>query len=95
MKAERIREEFELLAARLNYSVRYEKGDFRGDTCRINDERVIIINKQIPIEHQNYAFSRIFAREDLSTISILPFLRDMIVEVGGTALDIESGEGHA
>ncbi len=85
MKAERIRDEFEHLAEKLGYTIRYEKGDFKGDACRINSEQVIIINKLIPTTHQNYAFSRIFAGEDLSQISILPILRSMIEEVEGGA----------
>ena len=64
MNSERIREEFENLAEKLGYTIRYEKGDFKGDACRINAENVIIINKLLPVRHQNYAFSRIFA-EDL------------------------------
>lgn len=92
MKAERIRDEFESLAEKLGYAIRYEKGDFKGDACRIKSERVIIINKLIPISHQNYAFSRIFAGEDLSQLGILPVLRSMIEEVGegeGTLFDEE------
>ena len=88
MKAERIRDEYEALAARLGYTIRYERGDFKGDACRINAERVIIINKLLPLNHQNYAFSRIFAEEDLSQVSILPALRSMIEEVGGSIPDL-------
>lgn len=83
MKAERIRDEFETLAERLGFTIRYEKGDFKGDACRIKSEQVIIINKLIPVTHQNYAFSRIFAGEDLSQVSVLPVLRSMIEEVSG------------
>ena len=88
MKAERIRDEFEALAEKLGYTIRYEKGDFKGDACRIKSESVIIINKLIPVNHQNYAFSRIFADEDLSQISVLPFLRTMIEEVSGGSEDL-------
>ena len=91
MNSERIREEFEKLAERLGYSVRYEKGDFKGDACRINSENVIIINKLLPLRHQNFAFSRIFAEEDLSATSVLPAIRTMIEEV--QAADAE-GEGE-
>ncbi len=90
MKAERIRDEFEALAEKLGYTIRYEKGDFKGDACRIKSENVIIINKLIPVNHQNYAFSRIFAEEDLSQVSVLPILRGMIEEVGGGADDLFS-----
>ena len=94
MRPERIRDEFEALAERLGYTIRYEKGDFKGDACRIKAEDVIIINKLIPINHQNYAFSRIFADEDLSQVSILPVLRSMIEEVIGSSGDLFSQGGE-
>ncbi|MBT3253667.1 MAG: hypothetical protein HN995_00355 [Candidatus Marinimicrobia bacterium] len=96
MKADRIRDEFESLAEKLGYTIRYEKGDFKGDACRIKSERVIIINRLIPVTHQNYAFSRIFATEDLSQLSVLPVLRSMIEEVGGGAETLfDQGEQDA
>ena len=96
MKAERIRDEFEALAEKLGYTIRYEKGDFKGDACRIKADNVIIINKLIPVNHQNYAFSRIFAGEDLSQVSILPVLRTMIEEVsGGVETLFTQGDKHA
>ncbi|MEA3287818.1 MAG: hypothetical protein U9Q77_10655 [Candidatus Marinimicrobia bacterium] len=94
MKAERIRDEFEMLAEKLGYTIRYEKGAFKGDACRINSERVIIINKLLPMNHQNYAFSRIFAEEDLSQVSILPVLRSMIEEVGGSIPELVQEEAQ-
>lgn len=96
MKAERIRDEFESLAEKMGYTLRYEKGDFKGDACRIKSERVIIINRLIPVTHQNYAFSRIFAGEDLSQISVLPVLRAMIEEVSeGEATLFDEGDQNA
>jgi hypothetical protein len=92
MKAERIREEFEALADKLGYTIRFEKGDFVGDACRINKDKVIIINRKTPLKHQNYAFSRIFASEDLSQVSILPILRSMIEEVVDSADDLITSE---
>lgn len=92
MKAEQIRDEFEALAERLGYTIRYEKGDFVGDACRIKKDRVIIINRKTPVKHQNYAFSRILAQEDLSQLSMLPVLRNMIEEVsaqGQESLEFE------
>ncbi len=96
MKAERIRDEFEALAEKLGYTIRYERGDFKGDACRIKSDNVIIINKLIPVNHQNYAFSRIFASENLSQVSILPVLRSMIEEVRAVSEDLFSqGEQNA
>lgn len=96
MKAERIRDEFEILAEKLGYTIRYERGDFKGDACRIKANNVIIINKLTPVRHQNYAFSRIFAKEDLTQVSILPILRSMIEEVGDAGNDLfTSGDQNA
>lgn len=96
MKPEQIRDEFEVLAERLGYTIRYEKGDFVGDACRIKKDRVIIINRKTPVKHQNYAFSRILAQEDLSQFSMLPVLRNMIEEVSTQAQEtLEFEEGDA
>ena len=96
MKAERIRDEFEALAEKLGYTIRYEKGDFKGDACRIKAQNVIIMNKLIPLNHQNYAWSRIFAEEDLSQVSILPVLRSMIEDVSTKPQDLfDPGAAHA
>ncbi|MCF7808034.1 MAG: hypothetical protein K9M49_09955 [Candidatus Marinimicrobia bacterium] len=95
MNSERIREEFEKLADKLGYTIRFEKGDFKGDACRIKEERVIIINKLLPLRHQNYAFSRIFATEDLSSYSVLPIIRNMIEEVQASDENVIEGETSA
>lgn len=95
MNSERIRDEFEKLAERLGYTIRYEKGDFKGDACRIKEDRVIIINKALPARHQNYAFSRIFATEDLSSYSVLPVIRNMIEEVQRGEETVIEGESGA
>jgi len=96
VKAERIRDEFEALAEKLGYTIRYEKGDFKGDACRIKAQNVIIMNKLIPLNHQNYAWSRIFAEEDLSQVSILPVLRSMIEDVSTKPQDLfDPGAAHA
>ncbi len=32
------------------YSVRYEKGNFLGGECRLKEEKVVIVNKFLPLE---------------------------------------------
>lgn len=61
MKPEAIKTAFEELATNLGFTVRYEKGDFRGGACRVDRDRQIIINSAAPLNHQNYAFARVFA----------------------------------
>jgi hypothetical protein len=81
LKAESIKEEFENLAERLGYSIRYEKGNFQGGYCRLKHENIIIMNRQLETKQQNMAFSRLFSEFDLSNIQVLPILRFMIEDI--------------
>ena len=84
MKPEAIKTAFEELAAKLGYTVRYEKGDFRGGACRVDQDKQIIINSAVPLNHQNFAFARVFAELDeklLETHYLLPEIRKMLDEV--------------
>ena len=32
------------------YTIRYEKGNFLGGDCRLREDRIIVVNKFLPIE---------------------------------------------
>ena len=50
MKAEKLLEELTQLAKSLGYTVRREAGSFRGGGCVVHDQRLIIVNRSMPIE---------------------------------------------
>jgi len=66
LKPDAIKTAFEELAVSLGFTVRYEKGDFRGGACRVDKDRQIIINSAAPLNHQNYAFARVFIELNLT-----------------------------
>ncbi|MCF7797212.1 MAG: hypothetical protein K9N11_05015 [Lentisphaeria bacterium] len=98
MKPEAIKTAFEELAEKLGYTVRYEKGDFRGGACRVDRDRQIIINSAAPLNHQNYAFARVFAEMNPDLIEqhfLLPELRKMLDDIRTENQRREAMENHA
>jgi len=77
-------QELENIATKLDISVRYENGDFAGGLCRVKEENVLIINKKNSLQKKITTLARELSAVDLSTIYILPKLRERI--------SIESGK---
>ena len=84
MENQKLLQELENIAAKLDISVRYENGDFAGGLCRVKEENVLIINKKNSPQKKITILARELSSVDLSTIYILPQLRERI--------SIESGK---
>ena len=78
MKSEKILGELETLAEKLGWVVRYERGDFQGDLCFIDDDGVIIIQKKAMIEKKIAVLSRGLSRVDLGNVYVLPEIRKLV-----------------
>ena len=78
MKSDKILEELEILAEKLGLTVRYERGDFQGDLCFIDDDGVIIIQKKAIIEKKIAVLSRGMSRVDLRKVYVLPEIRKLL-----------------
>lgn len=78
MSPSRLQAELETAARRLGFEVRYERGDFRGGWYRLEDRKYVLINKNLPLEHQNAALARTLGQLDLSTVALLPQVRAFI-----------------
>ncbi|MCH8928809.1 MAG: hypothetical protein IIB39_08860 [Candidatus Marinimicrobia bacterium] len=78
MKSDKILEELEILAEKLGLTVRYERGDFQGDLCFIDDDGVIIIQKKAIIEKKIAVLSRGMSRVDLRNVYVLPEIRKLL-----------------
>jgi len=72
-------QELEKLAERLDISVRYENGEFRGGLCRVKDEQVIIIHKKIGDERKISILARELGKFDLGSLYILPKVRELLL----------------
>ena len=43
----------------LGYTLRYEKGNFLGGECRLRADRVVVVNKFLPLEGKIYTLALI------------------------------------
>lgn len=76
MKPDRILLELEELTERLGYSIRKEKGNFRGGNCVVEGEKLIVLNKNHPIEYQIGMLARFLENHpQLETLFIKPTIR--------------------
>lgn len=75
---EELLEGIEALARNLALEIRYEKGNFHGGLCRLEDQRTFIINKDLSTSEKIKVFARELANMDLEGIYILPAIRERI-----------------
>lgn len=67
------------IARSLGYTVRREKGTFRGGACVLNNQKIILLNKHIPAETLTVTLARILANHDLETTVMKPSIRAAIL----------------
>jgi hypothetical protein len=80
MKENEILGHFEELTQNLSIDLRYEKGDFSGGLCRVNDKQIMIINKKLSADQKIKVFASAIAQLNLDNIYILPAIREIIEE---------------
>ena len=78
MKIKDIIQEFELLAEQVGIRVIKDKGSFKGGYCIIDNEEVIVINKNRPLDQHIKQLSSTFSKMKTNQIFIKPILRDLI-----------------
>ncbi len=52
MKPEKFLLELEQILEQAGYTLRKERGSFRGDECIIEGQKLVVVNKNKPIESQ-------------------------------------------
>jgi hypothetical protein len=55
----------ELLLKEASFTIRYEKGNFRSGSCRLDENRIIVINKFIPVENKIHFLVELLRETDL------------------------------
>jgi len=78
MKTKDIIKEFELLAEQVGIRVIKDRGTFKGGYCIIENEEVIVINKNRPLELHIKQLSTTFSNMKTNQIFIKPIIRDLI-----------------
>tara|TARA_B100001175_G_scaffold286074_1_gene267548 strand:+ start:474 stop:731 length:258 start_codon:yes stop_codon:yes gene_type:complete len=78
MKNDKLFSEFESLAEKLGLKILKGKGDFIGGTCTVNNKKVIVVNKQKPMEQRLKTLAESLLEFNLEEIFIVPAVRDYI-----------------
>lgn len=75
MKPEKLLLELEEIIEQLGYSIRKERGNFKGGFCVLEGDKIIMINKNHPVDVQGNLIVKFLIDCDLSDIFIKPAVR--------------------
>jgi hypothetical protein len=75
MKIEKLLLELEALSEKGGYTIRKERGAFRGDQCIIEGEKLVVINKNRPPESQAAILAKVIKSVDTDDLFIKPAVR--------------------
>ena len=60
----------------LGYTLRYEKGNFLGGECRLKEDKVVVINKFLPLEGKICTLAQVISK--INPASISPEIRKIL-----------------
>jgi hypothetical protein len=80
MKEEEVLSGLEKLVESLSIQLRYEKGDFAGGYCVLEDKRMMIVNSALSPAQRIKVLAGELAGMNLEEVFVLPALRDAIME---------------
>lgn len=75
MKTDTFVLELESLCEKNGYTIRKERGAFRGDQCVIEGDKLIVINKNRPLESQAAIMARVLKHLNPDETYIKPAVR--------------------
>lgn len=81
MKPEKFLLELEQILEQAGYTLRKERGSFRGDECIIEGQKLVVVNKNKPIESQLGTMGRVLGEIDLTGVYIKPAVRKKLEEL--------------
>lgn len=81
MKPDKLLLELEQLLEQSGYSIRKERGTFRGDHCIVEGEKLVMINRKRPVELQVGILARVLKKLNLQDIYIKPAVRKQLEEL--------------
>jgi hypothetical protein len=81
MKIEKLILEFESLCEKSGYTIRKERGTFRGDECIIEGDKLLVINKNRPLEVQAVIMAKILKQINPEDTYIKPAVRKKLEEL--------------
>ena len=78
MRLKSIYNELKELFEKLGYKLVLDKGSFNTGYCLLEDEKIIVINKNKPYENRIKILSKILSKIDTNNIYIKPKIRELI-----------------
>ena len=75
MKPDKLLLELEQLLEQCGYRLRKERGAFRGNDCVLEGDRIVIINKNKPVESQLGTIARVLGHIDMEATYIKPAVK--------------------
>lgn len=81
MKPEKLFIELEELVERAGYTIRKERGTFRGDSCIMEGDKLVVINKKRPVEQQVGLLARVLDKDRVKDMYIKPAVRKELEEL--------------
>ncbi|MBD3617173.1 MAG: hypothetical protein HUJ22_11445 [Gracilimonas sp.] len=81
MKPDKFLLELEQILEQAGYTLRKERGSFRGDECIIEGQKLVVVNKNKPIESQLGTMGRVLGEIDLAGVYIKPAVRKKLEEL--------------
>lgn len=81
MKPDKFLLELEQILEQAGYTLRKERGSFRGDECIIEGQKLVVVNKNKPIESQLGTMGRVLGQIDLSGVYLKPAVRNKLEEL--------------
>lgn|SRR5690554_4533735 len=89
MKPDKLILELEEIIGKLNFKIRKEKGNFRGSNCVLEGERIIMLNKNNPIETHIATLARFILSQKHEELYLKPAVRKEL-EILWEKLDVNS-----
>lgn len=94
MRKEELLDHLVDLARRLEFEVRFERGSFRDGSCRVQDKRVIVLNRTTPLSSKIAALSKALSHQSLEGIFLLPVVREAIEQASASKSKPELENDH-
>ena len=81
MRQEELLDHLVDLARRLEFEVRFERGSFRDGSCRLQEKKVIVLNRTSTMSRKIAAVTNALKDQPLEGIFLLPVVREAIDSV--------------
>lgn len=81
MKPDKFLLELEQILEQAGYTLRKERGAFRGDECIIEGNKLVVVNKNKPVEAQLGTMGRVLGQINLAGVYVKPAVRKKLDEL--------------